>query len=115
MSRAYQMTIHIQGWNHPLRHDIMQAAEEAGNFDFTKYTPTEAWGHVTTSLHSGETEKQFCQRVAKVVWVANRGFCQVNITCCCLEDPPLYCMGPDQYHEVEDEVKERIAEEIDIA
>ena len=39
-------------------------------------------------LCGGETERQFAERLAKAIWTANGGPCEVEVRATYLEDPP---------------------------
>jgi len=102
MSRAYSMSISIEG----VANEKVTAVKAAAG----KEWPFDDWfeheGCLTASgdgsLCGGETENRFSRRLAKAVFEANGGPCQVVVDATCLEDLPYetYSFGEDEYGEL---------------
>lgn len=88
MSRYYNMTVAITGAAAERQDEIKAAAEAEWNFDdWSQYD-----GVLTASadgkLCAGETDREFAERLARLIWTANRGPCQVEVKVTYLEDLP---------------------------
>jgi len=88
MSRYYNMTVTVTGAAAEHRDAVKAAAEAEWSFDdWNEYD-----GALTASadgkLCAGETDRQFAERLARFIWTANRGPCQVDVKAAYLEDLP---------------------------
>jgi len=88
MSRYYEMTFEITGYNPELKDDIYDAVDQEWELEQENvYAST-----LTLSGHSylvgGESEEDFTVRVTHAVWDANKDFCRVTVIATYLEDPP---------------------------
>ena len=109
MSRYYEMTVRVRGVD-PLRTtEVKEAAEAQWPFeeedwmqlDLTESPPTSFTAQAEGSLCAGESEKEFADRLARAVWEANEGYCEVEVIAVYLEDRPYeaYTFDEDDYHQ----------------
>jgi hypothetical protein len=100
MSRYYEMSVEIRGYNNSYKTNIVSAAEEEWNFDnwYEHENYLNASGQ--SNLCGGEGEDEFATRLAKAIWKANGGFCNVEIIATYLEDLPYenYTFDEDEYN-----------------
>lgn len=88
MSRYYRMSLTVEAYAPQHRETLQAALQECWGFgDFYEHEGTlsacaENW------LCGGETENQFAERLARLVWQANDAFCQVQVEAICLENLP---------------------------
>ena len=97
MSRYFSMFVTISGINSDRTEAVQQAAEGEWPFDGNWYESDS----VLTSggdgqLCGGESDDEFAQRLAQAIWVANGGFCQVDVQSTYLDDLPCETFGFDQ-------------------
>lgn len=106
------MTVTVEGYDPNLYCDVMIAAEEASAVEIQRYTidkRTYLYGDGETSLSGGQTEQQYADAVAKAVWVANGGkYCHVKVTCCYLENPPMYVMDQSKFDQMKEVVNAKV-------
>ena len=97
MSRNFSMFVTISGINPDRTEAVQQAAEGEWPFDGNWY---ESDGFLTSGgdgqLCGGESDDEFSQRLVKAIWVANGGFCQVDVQSTYLDDLPCETFGFDQ-------------------
>jgi hypothetical protein len=88
MSRYYGMTIVVTEYKPSKVATIKEAAEL--EWDFTDWYEHENRLTATANgnLCGGETDDDFADRLAKTVWQANGGFCEVSVQTTCLEYLP---------------------------
>ena len=88
MSRYYNMYASVSRAN-PDRFDTIKAAASE-EWDFEDWNEFE--GTLTASadgkLCAGETDQEFAERLARAVWKANGGPCEVEVQATYLEDLP---------------------------
>ena len=99
MSRWYRISVEIENF----RADRTTALKEAAAQEW----PFEEWfeyegklsGSAEERLCGGESEAQFALRLAKAIWKANGGFCQVTVHAAYLEEIPYetYSFDEDDY------------------
>jgi hypothetical protein len=107
MSRYYEMTVILRGVN-PARVDaIKEAAESCWDFeDWHPLHPVDHPGDFQASgygdLCSGKTEQEFAEDLAKQIWAASGGFCEVEVVATYLEDLPheTYSFDEDDFEEL---------------
>ena len=96
MSRNFSMFVTISGINSDRTEAVQQAAGGEWSFD----TWHESDGVLTSGgdgqLGGGESDDEFAQRLAKAVWAANGGFCEVEVHSTYLDDLPCESFGFDQ-------------------
>jgi hypothetical protein len=92
MSRAYNMSITIGGFHTDRGDAIVEAASQewpfadwwgGGDLDSELHASAES------SLCGGEGEEEFADRLARAVWEANGGFCEVTVDATYLESLPF--------------------------
>jgi hypothetical protein len=78
---------------------VQQAANDEWNFDDWHEHDNSISSCVDGSLCGGESEDEFAQRLAKAIWTANGGYCEVEVVATYLEDLPheSYSFDEDQY------------------
>ena len=107
MSRSYEMTVRIRGANP----DRVEVVKEAARFEwgFNDWYPLDHpddaqnfAADAQSSLCGGETEEEFAERLARAVWEANGGYCEVEVQAVCLDDIPYesYLLDEDRYEEL---------------
>lgn len=109
MSRSYEMTVEIKDYKAKRLKRIIRACREEWSFapdDFTRERtePTakrydKIIATAEGNLCGGETEREFADRLARAIWKANDGFCQVDIHAVYMDDPPheTYAFDKDNY------------------
>ena len=99
MSRYFSMFVRISGANPNRTEAVQQAAEGEWSFD----TWHESAGVLTSGgdgqLGGGESDDEFAQRLAKAIWTANGGFCEVEVHSTYLDDLPYesFCFDQSDY------------------
>ena len=88
MSRYYDMAINIHGHRSERMEEIRDAADEEWAWDNWEARNGDLHARGESSLAGGETEDEFVDRLAAVVWTANGAYCEVEITATFLDDPP---------------------------
>jgi len=105
MSRNYNMTVIVAGYDPEKATPIREAANEEWSFDDWDEDPPEAqrrqlmgWGD--GKLCAGEGEEEFVHRLAKAIWKANGAYCEVEVQSVFLDDLPneVYFLDEDDYH-----------------
>ena len=99
MSRSYNMLIRVRDVT-PERVDrVKQAANDEWDFDDWHEHENSISSCVDGCLCGGETEDEFSQRLAKAIWTANGGYCEVEVVATYLEDLPheSYSFDEDDY------------------
>lgn len=106
MSRFYEVTVEIKDYEARQLTKIVRACCEEWNFtpdDFIRertdplkrrYDKVIATGRDHLCL--GEPEREFADRLARVIWKANGGFCHVDVHTTCLEDLPYETQTYDE-------------------
>lgn len=100
MSRYYHMNVTLKDVNLARIEAIKEATELEWDFEdwFNRDAHCcEASAH--GNLCAGETEEEFAERLAKVIWEANGGYCSVEVIATYLEDVPCetYSFDEDAY------------------
>ncbi len=96
MSRSYEMCVEITGIDAARRGQVIAACCGEWSFskeDFNNGPPSEGDGRSLTAfadgaLCGGETEERFVDRLARAVWKANAGHCQVTVRATYMEALP---------------------------
>ena len=88
MSRSYSMHVTIIGAN-PDRFDaVKDAASDEWDFeDWDEHGGT-LEASANDQLCAGTTEEEFAEQLAKAIWTANGGPCEVEVIATYLEDLP---------------------------
>ena len=96
MSRYYNMSVAITDAR-PDRFDKIQAAaSDEWAFDDWQERNGVLTASADDHLCSGETESEFVERLAKVVWAVNGGPCDVGVNATYLEDLPAESYSLDE-------------------
>ncbi len=112
MSRRFEMTLGIQGANPDRVEAIKKAAEHEWPFEDWDdraglEDPTRFLNYAEGTLAGGETDDAFAARLAKAVWEANGGYCEVEVRAVYLDDLPCetYTFDEDEYEELVEQEK----------
>ena len=108
MSRNYSMTVIVEGFNPAKIDAIKQAACREWPFDDWQYEEVgqadecPLYGYGDDSLCGGESEEEFADRLAKVIWEANGGFCEIELRTTYLDELPYvdYCRTEGDYERI---------------
>lgn len=103
MSRVYDMTVEIEGYDKKLEEKIKSAASEEWPFDeWQQYPDCPLTAGAEGNLCGGEQEDKFAARLAKAIWTANGGPCKVTVNATYLEDLPCetYALDEEDYDKV---------------
>ena len=102
MSRYYNMSVTISGTDSARTEEIKAAAR--AEWAFEDWYPHEDALSASNDgyLAGGETEEEFTERLSKAIWLANGGFCTVEVTAIYLEELPYewYCLDEEDYHRI---------------
>ena len=94
MSRFYEMSIEVSGYDPAKVAEIQAAAEQEWPFDDWSLSSDEEQDAATMyasaqdSLCGGETEEQFTERLSVAIWRANGSYCHVSVDATYLEHLP---------------------------
>ena len=104
MSRHYDMTVSILGYDKKQKYEIQIAAETEWDFCDWHGMDGELISSGEGNLGGGESEDEFSRRLAMAIWEANGKFCQVDVCATCLEDLPYetYGFNKDDYKRIMD-------------
>ena len=99
MSRNYSMMVIVTEPNFDRTAAIQQAAAGQWDFDDWHQDGGQLFGYGDGRLCGGETEEEFADRLAKAIWDANGGFCEIEVRTTYLDDLPQvdYCRSEDDY------------------
>jgi len=96
MSRYYQMEFSIKEFDKNRRDEIVEAIEEIWSIDSVgPGNDYHIWMSGEGHLCGGESEDEFSERAAREIWIANKGYCDVEITATYLEELPYDTHKPD--------------------
>lgn len=106
MSRYYEMTVDIEGFKPKNRDKIVIAAcgeweFDPGDFDLDVGSKNRMHATGRSNLWGGESEEEFVERLARIIWKANGAYCSVEVRATYLEDLPcqIYTYGRCEYDE----------------
>ena len=102
MSRYYNMSVTLNGVNPEHVEAVKEAADLEWDFEIDDWRgepPGPLETHAYGNLCAGETEEEFAERLAKVIWAANGGYCSVEVVATYLEDLPYetHSLDEDDY------------------
>lgn len=114
MSRYYEMTAEVKGYNKDKEEAIRDAFDDEWGVDDSwigeHATVYNEQGQLVSgvksitfngrnSLVGGEGEDEFACRLCRAIWRANEAFCDVEVRCVYLDDPPteIYAFGEEAY------------------
>ena len=107
MSCSYDMTVRIRGVKRDRVVAVKEAAEREWAFDAWypldyPHNPTSLASDGSGNLCGGETEEEFAERLAKAVWKANGGYCEVEVRMLCLDCLPYetHVLDEDDYEDL---------------
>ena len=86
MSRHYEMHILVKGFKDET--EITMAVEDEWNIADSWEEDSGVLFMGEGNLTAGEGEEEFARRVRNAVWKANGEYCEVEIKCIYLDDPP---------------------------
>ena len=100
MSRYYSMHVTITGAAPERIEAVKEAAKAEWEFDDWHESDGVLTACREDRLCGGETEEQFARRLAKAIWAANAGSCQVELAATYLEELPYeeYSFDEEDYH-----------------
>ena len=96
MSRYYNMSVAVTDARPDRFEKIGAAASAEWAFDDWQEHDGVLTASADDRLCGGETEEEFAERLAKTVWAANGGPCQVDVTATCLEELPSESYSLDE-------------------
>ncbi len=104
MSRFYEIAVTINNVNPRKVVEVKHAAMSAWEFDDWYFfdvpdKPKKLTSSGQSYLTGGESEEEFAEYLAKNIWEANDGFCEVEIRATYLENLPYetYDFNEDDY------------------
>lgn len=114
MSRYYEMSIEVKGYDDTKEIDIREAVDQEWGVDDSwcgeHDTVYNERGELVSGVRSvtyngrnnltgGEGEDEFARRVSRAIWRANGTFCAIEVRCVYLDDPPceLYTFDEEDY------------------
>jgi len=99
MSRYYNVSVEIEGFNPNRESEITIAAKEEWDFEDWYNSGNNIDASGDGYLCGGESEEEFAERLSKAIWKANGAYCRVAINCTYLEDLPseYYELSEDQF------------------
>ena len=102
MSRSYEMAIEISGIKKEKRKQVRKAVEREWNMEVFDCDGKDAFASGQGSLCGGESEEEFSQRMARAIWQANGGYCEVTVEAAYLDELPYetYSFGPKDYKQM---------------
>ena len=109
MSRSYGMSVTVKAFNQNRTEEIKTAASSEWNFDDFTLVEGELYASGDSSLAACESEAEFARRLAKAIFNANQGPCEIQIDAAYLEDPPTetYSFGSDEFDELMNKLEGR--------
>ena len=107
MSRFYEMHLRVYGANPDRVDAIKQAAAEEWPFEdwYPLVHPSDPRSFFSSgqdNLCGGENDNEFATRLARAIWEANGGYCEVEVQATYLENLPCesYSFDEDEYEEL---------------
>jgi hypothetical protein len=105
MSRSYDMTVEISGYDPAKASEIQAAAEREWPFTDWWFSGDEdengqdMQASAQHSLSGGESEEEFTERLGVAIWRANGKFCDVSVDATFLENLPyeIHTLDEDDY------------------
>jgi hypothetical protein len=89
MSRPYDMSVEISGYDPAKVSEIQAAATEEWPFnDWSSPDETTMYASAQSTLCGGESEEQFTERLTVAIWRANGSYCDVSVNATYLDDLP---------------------------
>lgn len=113
MSRAYHMQFKVAELD-PSKidaiSDLLGDEWVGGMYSYVSRDPYSVSWDGESSLYGGETEEEFADRIAVLIWQVNQGFCMVEIVATYLENLPCetYTRDQDFYEKVKVEAPEAL-------
>ena len=107
MSRSYNMLVKIHGLDPEKLDNVKEAAEDEWDFhDWQEYdheNGASTSAYADGYLAGGETEDEFAKRLARSIWAANGGYCEVEVVATYLENMPCetYSFDEDEYAQLQ--------------
>jgi len=88
MSRFYEMSVDVSGYDPEKVAEIQAAAEGEWPFDNWYDSGESLTASGQENLSGGEGEEEFTERLSLAIWRANGGFCRVVVDATYLENLP---------------------------
>ena len=88
MSRAYEMAIEVTGIARGRKKQVKKAVRSQWNVETIGGRGRDAFMAGEGSLCGGESEAEFSERLARAVWQANGGYCEVLVRATSFEALP---------------------------
>ena len=104
MSNRYGISVELKRYKKDRITEIKSAVNEL--WPFEEWRESKHWGHgrpvleakyAESNLGGGQEEGEFADTVAKAVWKANGGYCEVNVALAYLEDLPATVYARDKH------------------
>ena len=102
MSRSYEMAIEVTGITWGRKKQVKDAVRSEWNAETIYGRGRDAFIAGEGSLSGGESEEEFSRRLARAVWKANKGYCEVLVKATSLENLPYetYYFGRGDYKKI---------------
>jgi hypothetical protein len=106
MSRQYDMLVEITEFNPYRQKQVKEACCKEWTFDLEELSFKRGanrarilTGKAMGTLCGGESEDEFVDRLAKAIWKANKGYCEIEVHSLYLESLPYddHCRDDDDY------------------
>lgn len=88
MSRFYEMSVEVSGYDAAKVAEIQEAAEGEWPFDDWFDSGENLTANGQANLSGGESEEEFTERLSLAIWRANGGYCRVSVDATYLENLP---------------------------
>ncbi len=104
MARSYEMTVIVRRVDPARIKAVQEAAESCWDFDdwfpLADEDGQQASGY--GSLCGGEQEHEFAKRLAREIWTANGGYCEVEVRALCVDELPYesYSFDEDDFEQL---------------
>ena len=88
MSRSYNMLVRVHDVAPEKVDRVKKAANDEWDFDDWHEAENILSAYADDYLSGGKTEEEFAEQLAKAIWVANGGYCEVEVVATYLENLP---------------------------
>ncbi len=103
MSRSYEMIVIVRGLDPARTEAVKEAAQSCWDFDdwFPRASEDGQQASGYGKLYGGEQENEFADRLAREIWTANGGYCEVEVRALCVDDLPYesYTFDEDDFEQ----------------
>lgn len=103
MSRSYNMLVRVHDVAPEKVDRVKKAANDEWDFDDWHEAENILSAYADDYLSGGKTEEEFAEQLAKAIWVANGGYCEVEVVATYLENLPCetHTFDEDQYAQLQ--------------